>query len=257
MDRTPYQLPFTVDRVPAWVCPACGTGHLTLDKKSLIKRETAASAAARAHEAWEPDWIRNVFACVFVCNNPGCTEQVACTGVGHADVVDEYEDEDRGWTRSIEEPLTPKYFHPPLVLMDVPSKCPEKVTGYLHESFALSFADPSAALNSARTAVEALMTALGIKRFAIVRGKQKAISLHQRIQLLPTKYQEQKDLLLAVKWLGNAGSHDGEKATTADVSITYDLLEHVLSEIYEGKGKKLRAMAKKVNKKKGPVASVR
>lgn len=252
MDRTPYQLPFTIDRVPAWVCPACRVGHLTLDKKSLINQETAASLKEHSHDAWEPDWIRSVFACVFQCDNANCKEPVTCSGVGRVDHF-EYEDEEYGWSQSTEEPLTPHYFHPSLVLMDIPEKCPEKVAGYLHESFALSFADPSAALNSARTAVEALMTALGIKRFAIVKGKQRSISLHQRIQLLPPKYQEQKDLLLAVKWLGNAGSHDGDKATTADVSVTYDLLEHVLSEIYEGKGKKLKAMAKKVNKKKGPV----
>lgn len=252
MDRTPYQLPFTDVRVPAWVCPVCRVGHLTLDKDSLINQETAASLKDRDHDAWEPDWIRSVFVCVFKCNNAQCKEPVTCSGSGRVEHF-EYEDEEYGWAQSAEEQFTPHYFHPALVLMDLPHACPEKVSAYLHESFALSFADPSAALNCVRTAVEALMTALGIKRFTIVKGKQRSISLHQRIQLLPAKYQEQKDLLLAVKWLGNAGSHDGEKATTADVSVTYDLLEHVLSEIYEGKGKKLKAMAKKVNKKKGPL----
>lgn len=32
----------------------------------------------------------------------------------------------------------------------------------------------------------------------------------------------------------------------------YDLVEHVLSEIYDSKTKKLQAITKKVNKKKGP-----
>ncbi|MBY4733692.1 DUF4145 domain-containing protein [Cupriavidus pauculus] len=165
----------------------------------------------------------------------------------------EYEDEEFGWAQSVEELFTPHYFHPSLVLIDIPEKCPEKVGDHLRESFALFFSDAGAALNCARTAVEALLTALGIKRITVVKGKQRPINLHQRIQLLPPKYQEQMDLLLAVKWLGNAGSHGGDKATTADVRVAYDLLEHVLSEIYEGKGKMLKAMAKKVNKKKGPV----
>nr|WP_318289464.1 DUF4145 domain-containing protein [Paraburkholderia sp. BL8N3] len=137
--------------------------------------------------------------------------------------------------------------------MDIPAKCPDKVSEHLHESFALFFADPGAALNCARTAVEALMTALGVKRFMVVKGKQRSINLHQRIQLLPPRYEDQKTLLLAVKWLGNAGSHDGDKAAFADVRIAYDMLEHVLSEIYDGKGKRLKAIAMKVNKKKGPV----
>ncbi|RQU43468.1 DUF4145 domain-containing protein [Burkholderia cenocepacia] len=258
MDRTPYQLPFTIDRVPAWRCPVCLTGHLTLDKKSLVIQETAASLKEHDHEAWEPDWIRSVFACVFQCSNENCREPVACSGVARVEHF-EYEDEG-GWFQSTEELLTPHYFYPPLVLMDIPKKCPETVAGYLYESFALFFVDAGAALNCARTAVEALLTALGVKRFTIVRGRQPAngkgakrsINLHQRIQLLPPKYQEQKDLLLAVKWLGNAGSHDGGKATTADLRVAYDLLEHVLAEIYEGKGKKLKAVALKVNRRKGP-----
>jgi hypothetical protein len=67
------------------------------------------------------------------------------------------------------------------------------------------------------------------------------------------KYKELVDMLLAVKWLGNAGSHDGDKPTIADVRMTYDLLEHVLSEIYEKKTGELKAVAKKINKKKGPL----
>jgi hypothetical protein len=137
--------------------------------------------------------------------------------------------------------------------MDIPSKCPEAAAGHLLDSFALFFADPGAALNSARTAVEAVLTDLGVKRFIVAKGKRKPINLHQRIQLLPAKYKELADMLLAVKWLGNAGSHDGDKPSIADVRVTYDLLEHVLSEIYEKKTGKLKAVAKKINKKKGPL----
>jgi hypothetical protein len=198
MDRTPYQLPFTVDRMPAWTCPVCIKGHLKIDEKLLIKKETAESIKDHSHEAWEPEWIRSVFACIFHCDNAACNEPVACNGIGRVDCF-EYEDEDVGWSQSIEERFIPHHFQPPLMLMDIPKACPEKVKEYLRESFALFFADPSAALNSARTAVEALMTALGVKRFTIVKGKQRSINLHQRIQLLPPKYEEQKTLLLAVK----------------------------------------------------------
>jgi hypothetical protein len=247
----PYLLPFTVERVPNWSCPVCRAGTLALVQNSLTNQETAASRREHDHDAWEPDWIRSVFACVFRCNNDKCLEPVACSGFGQVDRFS-YEDED-GWEEVTEEQLTPHYFHPPLVMMDIPTKCPEKVASRLAESFALFFADAGAALNSVRSSVEALMTAMGVKRFNVVRNKQRPLSLHQRIQLLPPKYQEQKDMLLAVKWLGNAGSHNGDKPTVADVRTAYDLMEHVLSEIYEAKGKQLKALAKKVNKKKGPV----
>ncbi|WP_431256645.1 DUF4145 domain-containing protein [Roseateles chitinivorans] len=165
----------------------------------------------------------------------------------------EYEDEEHGWAQSSDDQFTPKYFSPALVLMDIPIKCPDEATAHLMESFAIFFADPGAALNCTRAAVEAVLTDLGIKRFVVVKGKRKPVNLHQRIQLLPPKHAELKDMLLAVKWLGNAGSHDGEKPNSGDVRTTYDLLEHALSEIYEAKAKKLKAIAKRVNKKKGPL----
>lgn len=230
----------------------CRAGHLTLDPKHLLKSETAESTREHKHEAWEPDWIRYVFSCIFWCNNPNCREPITCAGTGSVDIV-EYEDDEFGWIQKTNDKFTPQYFEPPLTLMDIPENCSAEVYGHLHQSFALFFADPGASLNCARAAIEALLTDLGIKRFAVINGKRKPISLHHRIQSLPSKHKELVDLLLAVKWLGNAGSHDGEKPTGADVRIMYDLLEHVLSEIYEGKSKKLKAIAKKVNKKKGPL----
>ncbi|WP_271105792.1 DUF4145 domain-containing protein [Pseudomonas tohonis] len=252
MDRTPYQLPFFTHQIPAWLCPACHAGHLTLDKKNLLKSETSDSAREHQHEAWEPDWIRYVFSCIFQCNNPNCKEPVTCTGTGRVEIV-YFEDEEHGWAQSTDERFTPQYFHPHLVLMDIPTGCPEEVCSHLNQSFTLFFADSGAAMNCARAAVEAFLTSLGIKRFSTVKGKRRPINLHQRIELLPEKYKDLSDLLLAVKWLGNAGSHDGDKTTEADVRIMYDLLEHVLSEVYEGKNKKLKAIAKKVNKNKGPI----
>lgn len=225
---------------------------MTLDPVNLIYKETAESAKEHSHDAWEPDWIRYVYSAVFQCSSSSCKELISSCGSGTVTLV-EYEDEQFGWAQTTEENFAPKYFNPPLVLMNLPDKCPEDASAHLHEAFSLYFADPGAAMNCARTAVEAVVTALGVKRFATANGKRKPINLHQRILLLPPRYQEIVELLLAVKWLGNAGSHDGERPEAGDLRVTFDLLEHVLSEIYEGKGKKLKALAKKVNKKKGLV----
>lgn len=252
MDRTPYHLPFTPDRVPYWRCPSCGSGQLTLDRKKLLIEETTQSGSARSSEDWEPDWIRYVFACIFKCSNLQCQSPVACTGTGQVSVL-EVDDEEFGLTQTVEDVLSPSYFEPPLVLMDIPERCSFDVRGHLYEAFALYFSDPGAAMNCCRAAVEALLTDLGVKRFATNSGQRRSITLHQRIMQLPKKYKEAGDLLLAVKWLGNAGSHAGSSPGAGDLRVTFDLLEHALSEVYEGKGKKLKAIAKKVNKKKGLV----
>ncbi|CAM2789336.1 DUF4145 domain-containing protein [Janthinobacterium lividum] len=252
MDRTSFHLPFTEQHVPKWPCPTCRNGHLTLAPKTLSYKQTFESSQDQDHEYWEPDWVRYVFSCLFTCSNADCKQAITCCGDGRVNYF-EFEDDEHGWRQTTDDVFTPKYFNPPLVLMDIPANCPAEVTANLTKSFALYFADPGAALNCARAAVEALLTALGIKRFTIAKGKRRLIFLHQRIPLLPKKYEELKEMLLAVKWLGNAGSHDGDKLNSGDVRTTYDLLEHALSEIYEGKGKKLKAIAKKVNKKKGPL----
>ena len=252
MDRSIFQLPFSSTRVPKWQCPTCRAGHLVLVPNSLQHRETPTSKREHDHDAWEPYWIKYVFSCLLECANADCREVISSCGTGSVDVF-EHDDEEQGWVQETDDLFTPKYFDPPLILMDVPTRCPTEACTHLIDSFSLFFADPGASLNCARAAVEAVLTQLRVKRFTVVKGKRKSISLHHRIQLLPPKYKEQSELLLAVKWLGNAGSHDGVQPSQGDVRVAYDLLEHVLSEIYEKKANKLKAIAKKVNKKKGPI----
>lgn len=252
MDRTPYHLPFTADRVPFWRCPSCGAGHLTLDPKNLVVKETAQSMQARKYDDWEPDWVRYIYSCVFNCSNSSCKEVVSSCGSGSTTLV-EYADEELGWAQTTEDAFSPKYFEPPLMLLDIPDKTHLDACTHLRDASALYFADPGAAMNCARAAIEVVVTDLGVKRFAVVKGKRKPINLHQRILALPPKYKEVVDLLLAIKWLGNAGSHDGKAPDSGDLRVTFDLLEHALSEIYEAKATTLKAIAKKVNKKKGPL----
>lgn len=152
--------------------------------------------------------------------------------------------------------FTPLYFEPHLRLFSFPKKCPKTVCDALNESFRLFFSNPSAAVNNVRIAIEALLTELGIKRFSTSNGKRRPIALHHRINLLPVKLAQQKTLLIAAKWLGNNGSHRIDAINKDDALDACELIDHVLQEIYDSKSKKIQALAKKVNKKKGPVASI-
>jgi hypothetical protein len=38
-------------------------------------------------------------------------------------------------------------------------------------------------------------------------------------------------MIYAIKWLGNAGSHDGDAVSMDDVMDSYELLEHILEEL--------------------------
>lgn len=251
MERTLYKLTFTKDRSPDWKCPTCRVGLLRIVPKSFFHEETTESKRAKAHEAWDPDWIRYVFTALLRCTNDQCEDKVGVCGEGSV-AIDLIETTSGEPEQVYADFFRAKFFEPPLRFFDVPDKCPETVVEPLVESFRLAFSSPSSAANHVRRALEALLTELHVKRYITKSGKRTFLSLHTRIGLLPGKFAEQKDMLLALKWLGNAGSHSSADVTLDDVMDAYELIQHVLEEVYASKTKKLKALAKKVNKKKGP-----
>ena len=248
MDRKTIKLGFARDHLPDWICPTCGTGLLQLKADSFFLDEKRFSRDHN-HEAWDPEWIEYVYSCLLYCSNDKCKEVVANSGVGSVD-WSMGQDENGEYQEVLEDYFKPKHFQPALKLIQIPADCPESVKTLIQDSFCLFFQSPSAAANCIRASVEQLLTELKIKRFNTTNGKRRIISLHRRIALLPTQFSEIRDMIIAIKWLGNAGSHSQDSLTMDDVLDAYELLEHVLSEIYAQKAKKMKALAKKINKKK-------
>lgn len=255
MDRKILKAYFRQSRVPDWTCPTCNKGVLRLKKGSFVSEEIS-SSRDHSHEAWDPDWIVLHFSCQLQCNSDTCKEVVFSTGKGTVE-PDYYYDEEGTPSQEWTELYSPTYFEPPLNLMPVPEKCPSKVSEPLLESFKSFFSSPHSALNCVRIAVEELLTDLGIKRYNRGRGKMSFVSLHDRINSLPSKFEEVKEMLLAIKWLGNAGSHSVSKISRDDVLDAYEFIEHVLKKAYANNDKELLARARKVNRAKGPVTKAR
>lgn len=249
LDRKSLKRPFTKERAPDWICPTCRKGVLRI-KADTFHSDERRFSRDRSHDAWEPEWIQYVFSCLLYCTNDKCNEVVACSGIGSIDWSVE-QDADGIPEQVHDSFFEPKRFEPPLRIIDVPAKCPETVSEPIEESFGLVFASPSSAANSIRVAVEQLLTELKIKRFNSVGGKRRYISLHQRISMIPAKYSEIKDLILAIKWLGNAGSHSRSKISFDDVMDAYEFLEHILQEVYVQNAKTLKAKARVCKQKEG------
>lgn len=76
------------------------------------------------------------------------------------------------------------------------------------------------------------------------------MTLHARIEEYRKKDPGLGDSLLAVKWLGNAGSH--ATLTRNDVFDALDMVEHVLDEVFTQRAKTVAKLAKKINKARGP-----
>ena len=77
---------------------------------------------------------------------------------------------------------------------------------------------------------------------------------HHRIELLQAKgqvkYRDAADLLMAVKWIGNDGSH-GDKISVSDVLDGVELMSEALDLLYETRTMDLRRKALLINKAKG------
>lgn len=251
MDRKLFKLPFQPESPLDWQCPTCGKGLLRIKKETFFSDELAHSKKSYNHEAWEPEWMEHIYSCLMQCSNDNCQEVVASTGTGFVDW--DIVEIKQGETEQVySNYYRPSYFQPHLKIIPIPDDTPEEVIDSLNDSFKLFFCSPSAAANHVRASVEAMLTDLKVKRYDVSGSKRRPINLHRRIDLLPTKYNELKELLIAVKWLGNAGSHSGDELTIDDVMDTYEIMEHVLDEIYGKKLTKIKSIAKKVNKAKGP-----
>ena len=251
MDRKIFKLPFTNTGVTRYQCPSCMSGFLQVKNGTFHQNETKNSLKAHDHPAWEPEWIEFIYSCLFECTNTACKAVVSSSGIGR--VEEEYYQDEYGQTEQhYGEYFTPQYFSPHLKIFSCPKGTPEEVEKEIERSFSLLFSDPASSANHIRVALEHLLTHLKIKRYTRRNNKLHFVSLHNRIDLLPSKFDHIKDIFLAVKWLGNAGSHSAHEVTLDDVLDSYELIQELLDEIFSKKRKKAKNLAKKINKKKGP-----
>ncbi|WP_224249094.1 DUF4145 domain-containing protein [Hyalangium gracile] len=250
-DRTRWTVPFTKDRVPSWPCPRCEEGTLVPVKESFTEKLTAESRQAYAHQAWEPEWDRGRFAGRLVCTRTECTEPVVVCGDTRG-VVDDVDPETGGPTYTTA--FHPVFFHPALPLFRVPPKCTEEIRAELKRAWALYWSDSASCANRVRTCVELVLTHLRIPRSTRSQKNRKIrLKLHDRIELFKQRNAELAQALMAVKWIGNIGSHEGGAGGVGreDILNGLELLEHVLVEVFEQRSKRLARMGKQIVKRKG------
>ena len=193
-----------------------------------------------------------VYSCLLECDNTACKEIVSSSGVGYTEQYIVCDEEGEG--TDYQDYFSPKYFSPHLKIFNYQKNIPDEITEELENSFSLFFCDPPSSANHIRMALENLLNHMKIRKYRIQKkGGRSYLSLHERINSLPQKYHDIQELFTAVKWLGNAGSHSGATVSSDDVLDAYELMEHLLTEIFnEERKKNLKALAQTINKKKGP-----
>lgn len=216
-------------------CPKCN-GLLQFIPDSFVKAETTKSTS---------DYKNYIFTGRYHCLN--CKEPVIITGTGYSNEFNlTYYDPD-------DILYTPLFFTPTIHLFKIHPKCPQKVRNEIIRSFSLFWHDIDSCVNKLRLSLELLMNSQKINKTAAIDGKKSKhkLTLHKRIDLFKKKNQKVGEILEAIKWIGNKGSHADNKLIVNEVIDAYELLEHALNELYEPPKDPIYDLAKQINKRKG------
>ena len=234
-------------------CPACAGGTVSpTDGKAIVSGETQASIKLNDHPGWEPEWINGYFHGALHCGRESCKEIVVVTGRYEVDDDNLAEPELRD--RQMARYMSVEFFSPPIPLIRANENFPNSVLGLMNTASSVLWVDASSAANRVRSAIEELLTLQGIPKALIDKNRtRRRRSAHQRIELLKTrkpKFADAADLLMAVKWIGNDGSH-GNELTVSDVLDGVELLNHALELMYDTSPADLKRKAAEINKRKG------
>jgi hypothetical protein len=229
-----------------WLCGRCQRGHLRRDHRAWVEELTADTVLGREHEDWDNEFERSRFAGLLRCDSPTCRDPVSVTGTlrseGRKVGCDEYETVTTYWVTTVSPPPLP---------YPISDSVPSAIGSRLRSAAGLLWSDHDAAANKIRQAVEALLDERRVKKYPR-NGPRKPIPLHARITDFSAKYKSAAQHLLAIKWIGNAGSHDGG-LSRSDVLDALDLMEEVLEEVYVRHRLAVLRKAVSINKRKRPL----
>lgn len=219
------------------ICPTCDLGQLVLEQP-IVTGETARSLVlARDPAMLEPEGYKEWrFAAVLRCNHPGCAETALFTGLkklhtGGGPDICECPSCQHEWGYHYYEQLYPQAVDPSPRIIEVPDSAPEDVVALIASATREVWGYPGAALNTLRMALERVTIDYGISSIKPGGGFK---SLDARLsELRPILSSDDIMHLMALKWLGNSGSHAYEVVSQEDALMGFDFLEVVLAKLYD------------------------
>lgn len=249
MNRSLWKSEFSKSGPLPWPCPFCHAARPKILPKTVAEGETRESLQAHDEEAWEPEWIDGRFSLLASCDE--CKGAVGV--IGRYRITD-----DRYLSPSGElvdewgHHYTPLWFSDAPAIIPIPEKTPADVSSEISASFQVYWGDRASCANRIRSAVECLLTHERVpKTSKNAQGKRSFLSLHRRIELFEAKQSDLANKLMAIKWVGNAGSHSS--ALTADDLLDgYEILGFVLEEMFVRRSEHVARLARTINRRRAP-----
>jgi len=220
---------------PRPICPTCDAGHIGFGSPEHLESGESEVARDHADVGWDPYWIYGTFLLRGRCENPNCKQVVQ---VGGKYRVDEAEKTASSNPRSHDE-LWARFYrvetiYPAPAIVRVPTNTPADIVRGLTRASRVLFADPGLAATALRSTVELFMTDQG-QPAKTPKGSFR--TLDDRITAWKEGDADRArtgGLLLAVKWLGNTGTHEDSDLRHEDVLGVAAILDEALHRTYTG-----------------------
>jgi hypothetical protein len=221
-------------------CSTCHQGRLHPRDNKYWKEKTASTKAWEKEEHYDGSGYEARVCYLLICSNRRCAEPYIVVGSEFEDY--DYVYDARSGTEEQVEIIVfrPLFFNPPLLFFTLHPIIPKRISEELLKSFNLFFADISAAANKVRVALEILMDELGIDS---VNHKGNALYLDARLKIYEKQNAIIGEQLLSIKLVGNSGSHPHD-LDRSDVVTAYEIVEHVLDELYVLEHRRMESLAK-------------
>jgi hypothetical protein len=204
----------------------------------------------RDEQAFEPEQIVGRFAAVLTC--VGCKADIGIAGEYRVQ-DDRHIDPEFGEGGDYVEYYRPRYFTDSPRLIECPPATPVAVLNEIAGSFQQYWSDPNSCANRIRSSVELLLTDQRVPKSSgrDKEGRWKFLKLHSRIERFAQFQQALAEKLMAVKWLGNAGSHS-DSLDQDDLLDGYEILAFVLDELYSDRKRRVESLTRSINRRKAP-----
>ncbi len=231
---------------PDLPCLICHRGAL---EPSIAEFESKSSADHRIGTETLEGPKRGFFHGDLACSRMPCGNRYVVAGewTRGSDNPDEDED-DLGTYDPDRFGLTVRHILPPLPLIALPDTSPGKLSALVESASSVLLADPSAASTRIRTAIEALLDEQRIRKTSN-SSRSIRLTTHQRIQLFERKNEAAASQLMAMKWIGNVGSHDGEPLPLGWVLDGIECFARAIELIYDPREIELARRAAEINRR--------
>jgi Domain of unknown function (DUF4145) len=245
VNRTPFEAlvgPF--EEWPTLQCPAC---ELAVLEATVTEIESFASVASRVGVTAWSGWYRGVFHGTLACSRTPCGNIYVIAGEWsrRSDFTSNNMDDDPGLAG-----IEVRHILPSLPLISLPANVPATVCNLIDSASSVLLSDPSAAATRIRAAIERLLDDLRVRKTS-PGNKAKRLQTHDRIVTFSRQNAPAADQLMAMKWIGNVGTHE---STPLPLNVVLNGIEHfarAIELIYDHEGEALARRAAHINKRGG------